>query len=99
MPTRKELLALTTLFLQVLARPAPGGELGSPNVDLSEELELLYSQAFAYQPTQGTQHSNDESGNEPCPTCGGGSGDHDGGGHESGWPGPTVTVTGDWCVE
>ncbi|KAJ5575303.1 hypothetical protein N7450_009202 [Penicillium hetheringtonii] len=90
MPTSKELLALTTLFLQVLARPAPAGDLGSPNGDLAGDLELLYSQAFDYQPTQGTKHSNDEHGNEPCPSCGG-DGGHGGGGHESGWPGPTVT--------
>lgn len=101
MPSRSELLALSTLLLQAIAHPAPGGGLGYP--DGSGNLELLFSQAFDYKPTQSVQKFSEQfsDGGDPGDYCGGGAGGHGGGGHEgggggSGYPGPTITVTGDW---
>lgn len=101
MPSRKELFALSTLLLQAIAHPAPVAPEDLDDLTQSGNLEMLFSQAFAYHPSQAAQQSTNQygGGGDPDNHCGGGG--HEGGGHEgggggSGYPGPTITVTSEW---
>lgn len=100
MPSRNELLVLATLFLQAIAHPAPAVPESLNDLDQDGNLEVLFSQAFAYHPSKAAQQSSVQYGGDPDSHCGGGG--HEGGGHGggggggSGYPGPTVTVTSDW---
>ncbi|KAJ5082196.1 hypothetical protein N7532_011239 [Penicillium argentinense] len=96
MPSRKELLALYTLLLQVVARPAPGDGWGSPEDYSQGALELLYSEVYYLAPTQAPADSTEQYGGGGGGKGGpGGPGGEHGGGDGSGYPGPSVTVTPD----
>lgn len=100
MPSRCELFALSTLLLQAIAHPAPAVPESFDDLSQNGNLEVLFSQAFAYKPSHVAHQSSVQyGGGGPDNHCGGGG--HEGGGHEgggggSGCPGPTVTVTSDW---
>ncbi|KAJ5391972.1 hypothetical protein N7509_007462 [Penicillium cosmopolitanum] len=71
MPSRCELFALSTLLLQAIAHPAPAVPESFDDLSQNGNLEVLFSQAFAYKPSHVAHQSSVQyGGGGPDNHCG-----------------------------